>query len=67
MLPSFDERKEILQVHLKKVLFNPNLDIAELAKKVSILTPGFSGAELANICNEAAILAARNNAAYIEL
>ena len=41
--------------------------IEDLAKKISVLTPGFSGAELANICNEAAILAARKNKESVEL
>lgn len=50
-LPNFDERIEILQVHLKKVKFTAELTLEELSRKISILTPGFSGAELANICN----------------
>jgi AFG3 family protein len=49
-------------VHLKKVKFDTKFTIEELANRISILTPGFSGAELANICNEAAILAAREGA-----
>jgi AFG3 family protein len=48
-----------LKVHLSKIKYTPKFSIESLAKKISILTPGFSGAELANICNEAAILAAR--------
>lgn len=54
-------------MHLSKVKFSKKFTIDELAKKISILTPGFSGAELANICNEAAILAARTNKKEIEL
>jgi AFG3 family protein len=49
------------------VTFSKKYTIEELAKKISVLTPGFSGAELANICNEAAILAARDSKKYIEL
>ena len=51
----------------QKVTFSKKYTIEELAKKISVLTPGFSGAELANICNEAAILAARDSKKYIEL
>ena len=50
-VPNFEERAEILKVHLEKVKFTDKFSIEELAKKISILTPGFSGAELANICN----------------
>jgi AFG3 family protein len=49
-----------LKVHLTKVVFDSKLTIDELSKKISRLTPGFSGADLANTCNEAAILAARD-------
>ena len=66
-LPNFEERTEILKVHLVKVKFVETFSIEELAKKISVLTPGFSGAELANICNEAAILAARANKNSIDL
>lgn len=58
-LPNFEERIEILKVHLAKIKYSDQFTVNELAKKVSILTTGFSGADLANICNEAAILAAR--------
>ena len=60
-IPNFEERREILKVHLKKVKYDPSLTEDELTKKISVLTPGFSGAELANVCNEAAILAARES------
>ena len=58
-LPSLEERAEIFQVHLKKIKVNETFDKKEYAKKLSALTPGFSGADIANICNEAAIMAAR--------
>lgn len=54
-------------MHLKKVKFSSKYTIEDLSKKISILTPGFSGAELANICNEAAILAARESKEEIDL
>ena len=56
-LPDVKGREEILQVHAKKVRMAPNVDLKSIAKS----TPGFSGAELANIINEAGLLAARND------
>jgi len=57
-LPDLNERKEIFQVHLKPLKkVSKELDIEFLAKQ----TPGFSGADIANACNEAALVAARNN------
>lgn len=56
-LPEVNERKEIFDVHLKKLKLDPNLDREFLAKQ----TPGFSGADIANVCNEAALIAARGN------
>ena len=55
-LPDVNERKEIFQVHLKPIKTNSSLDIDFLARQ----TPGFSGADIANVCNEAALIAARN-------
>lgn len=55
-LPTKIERKEIFNVHLKSVKTDETIDVELLAS----LTPGFSGADIANICNEAALLAARN-------
>ena len=60
-LPSLEERAEIFKVHLKKIKVNETFDKETYAKKLSALTPGFSGADIANICNEAAIMAARND------
>ena len=55
-LPDLQERKEIFAVHLKPLKQGRDLDIDFLAKQ----TPGFSGADIANVCNEAALIAARN-------
>ena len=60
-LPSIEERKEIYNVHLKKIKVNKDKTRDEYAAKMSALTPGFSGADIANVCNEGAIIAARNN------
>lgn len=57
-LPDVNERKEIFQVHLKPLKTDASLDIDFLARQ----TPGFSGADIANVCNEAALIAARNSA-----
>ena len=54
-LPNLNERKQIFQVHLKPIKTSETLDIDFLAKQ----TPGFSGADIANVCNEAALIAAR--------
>ena len=60
-LPSIKERDQIFNVHLKKIKLNEKMPKEEYARKMSALTPGFSGADLRNICNEAAIIAARKN------
>ena len=56
-LPDLQERKEIFGVHLASIKLDNNIDVNFLAKQ----TPGFSGADIANVCNEAALIAARNN------
>ena len=56
-LPDLQERKEIFGVHLAPIKIDKSLDINFLAKQ----TPGFSGADIANVCNEAALIAARND------
>lgn len=56
-LPELKEREEIFEVHLKPLKIDKSVDVKFLAKQ----TPGFSGADIANICNEAALIAARNN------
>lgn len=54
-LPDLNERKEIFAVHVKKLKLSPEFDVEAIAKQ----TPGFSGADIANVCNEAALTAAR--------
>ena len=56
-LPDVKERKEIFDVHLRKLKLDPKLDREFLAKQ----TPGFAGADIANVCNEAALIAARHS------
>jgi len=56
-LPDLNERREIFVVHLKPLKLDESLDIDFLARQ----TPGFSGADIANVCNEAALIAARHN------
>lgn len=56
-MPDLNERKEIFQVHLKKIKIDASVEIDFLSRQ----TPGFSGADIANICNEAALIAARSN------
>ena len=61
-LPDLKERREIFDVHLKNLKLDPALDRDFLARQ----TPGFSGADIANVCNEAALIAARNNKTQVE-
>jgi len=61
-MPDINERKEIFAVHLKPLKLEQNIDIDFLAKQ----TPGFSGADIANLCNEAALIAARNDKKQVE-
>ncbi|WP_312323066.1 ATP-dependent zinc metalloprotease FtsH [Soonwooa sp.] len=56
-LPELHERRQIFDVHLQKIKLDPEVDRDFLAKQ----TPGFSGADIANLCNEAALIAARNS------
>ena len=56
-LPDLNERKEVFMVHLKPLKLDPSVDVDFLARQ----TPGFSGADIANVCNEAALIAARHN------
>ncbi|MBQ3804653.1 MAG: ATP-dependent zinc metalloprotease FtsH [Prevotella sp.] len=60
-LPDLPERKEIFKVHLKPIKVDENLDIDLLARQ----TPGFSGADIANVCNEAALIAARHDSKVV--
>ena len=61
-LPDLNERREIFKVHLRPIKLTRNFDIDFLAKQ----TPGFSGADIANVCNEAALIAARKNKKLVE-
>ena len=61
-LPDLKERMEIFQVHLRNLKLEDNFDLEFLAKH----TPGFSGADIANVCNEAALTAARKNKSAID-
>ncbi|MDG1015165.1 MAG: ATP-dependent zinc metalloprotease FtsH [Flavobacteriaceae bacterium] len=61
-LPDVRERKEIFDVHLKPLKKSKNLDTDFLSKQ----TPGFSGADIANVCNEAALIAARGDKKFVE-
>lgn len=56
-LPELTDRVEIFNVHLRNLKVNSKLDVEQLARQ----TQGFSGADIANVCNEAALIAARNN------
>ena len=60
-LPDLNERKEIFQVHLRPIKADDSLDVDFLARQ----TPGFSGADIANVCNEAALIAARHNKTHV--
>ncbi|MBS5524343.1 ATP-dependent zinc metalloprotease FtsH [Alistipes senegalensis] len=60
-LPDVKEREEIFNVHLRPLKLDPQLDRSFLARQ----TPGFSGADIANVCNEAALIAARHNKKFI--
>ena len=66
-LPTIDERREIYNVHLKKIKVNKERTRDDYASKMSALTPGFSGADIANVCNEGAIIAARTDASDVTL
>lgn len=61
-MPDLVERKEIFKVHLKPIKLSDTVDIDFLAKQ----TPGFSGADIANLCNEAALIAARKNKKQVD-
>jgi len=61
-LPDLNEREAIFKVHLRPIKLAANFDVGFLAKQ----TPGFSGADIANVCNEAALIAARKNKTVVE-
>ena len=61
-LPDLNERKEVFAVHLRNIKLSKDVDVDLLARQ----TPGFSGADIANVCNEAALIAARHNKKKVE-
>jgi cell division protease FtsH len=61
-LPDVNERKQIFNVHLRPIKINETVDVNFLSRQ----TPGFSGADIANVCNEAALIAARKNKSFVE-
>ena len=61
-MPDINERKEIFEVHLKPLKLEKEMDVDFLARQ----TPGFSGADIANLCNEAALIAARKDKKFVE-
>jgi len=61
-LPDLPEREAIFKVHLRPIKLEKDFDVSFLAKQ----TPGFSGADIANVCNEAALIAARRNKTVVE-
>ncbi|CAK72120.1 unnamed protein product (macronuclear) [Paramecium tetraurelia] len=65
-LPDIEGRKQIFMVHLAPIKLDPSKTMEEYARRLATLTPGFSGAEIANLCNEAAIMAARANKTYVD-
>jgi len=65
-LPDLNGRKQIFLVHLTALKLDPSKTHEQYAKRLATLTPGFSGADIANLCNEGAILAARKNKRFVE-
>lgn len=63
--PELEGRKEIFKVHLSKITLAG--DLSDLQNRLATLTPGFSGADIANVCNEAALIAARNDCDSVRL
>jgi cell division protease FtsH len=61
-LPDLNERKAVFSVHMRGIKLSKNVDVDILARQ----TPGFSGADIANVCNEAALIAARHNKKSVE-
>lgn len=60
-LPDLNERKEVFGVHLRPIKIDDSVDVDLLARQ----TPGFSGADIANVCNEAALIAARHGKSFV--
>jgi AFG3 family protein len=66
-LPDIEGRKEIFMVHLKPIVTGNDSSKEEYAKRMATLTPGFSGADIKNLCNEAAIMAARSGGSSVTM
>lgn len=66
-LPDKKARESIFKLYLQKIKLNKDTQIDTFAKKLSKMTPGFAGADIANLVNEAAILSARQNKEYVDL
>ncbi len=62
-LPDLNERKEIIKIHIKKIITDKNIEIKTIAKSI----PGFSGADISNLINEAALLSAKKNKNYVSM
>lgn len=65
--PELDGRKDIFGVHLRQIKIDKETDVENLKGRLAALTPGFSGADIANVCNEAALIAARGDQDYVTL
>ncbi|KAJ3365058.1 AAA ATPase afg3 [Allomyces javanicus] len=65
--PDINGRQQIFRVHLKPIKVDPDQDTEQLVRKLAALTPGFSGADIHNVCNEAALIAARYRADHVQL
>jgi AFG3 family protein len=65
-LPDRKDREDVFKVYLKKVKLDPSKSIDEYALRLSTLTPGFSGADISNLVNEAAIISAREDKEYVD-
>lgn len=66
-LPDIEARKKIFLIHLKKIVLDSTKKAEDYANRLATLTPGFSGAQIENICNEAAIIAARKEAVHVDV
>merc|ERR1719335_1990546 len=65
--PDLNDREEIFKVHLKPLKLGGELSVESVAHRMAALTPGFAGADIANICNESAIFAARRSSLSVEM
>ncbi|EER13651.1 cell division protein FtsH, putative [Perkinsus marinus ATCC 50983] len=65
--PDLNDREAIFKVHLKPLTLLKGIDVTEVARRMAALTPGMTGADIANLCNEAAIYAARRSSSGVEM